>query len=73
MVSNCTGFGRSSDQHVGTELPHSTLCMVLAPQTLHSGTCTTLNLPLVSREWKNGSYSSYDCTPFLRSLLTKGQ
>ena len=23
------------------------------------------NLPLVSREWKNGSNSSYNCTPFL--------
>ena len=29
-------------------------------------------LPLVSREWKNGSNSSYNCTPFLHSLLTKG-
>ena len=27
-----------------------------------------LNLPLVSREWKNGSNSSYNCTPFLHSL-----
>ena len=34
---------------------------------------TTLNLPLVSREWKNGSHSSYKCTPFLHSLLTKGK
>ena len=24
----------------------------------------TLYLPLVSREWKNGSNSSYNCTPF---------
>ena len=30
-------------------------------------------LPLVSREWKNGSNSSCNCTPFLRSLLTKGK
>ena len=30
-------------------------------------------LPLVSREWKNGSSSSYNCTPFLHSLLTKGK
>ena len=30
-------------------------------------------LPLVSREWKNGSDSSYNCTPFLHSLLTKGK
>ena len=29
-------------------------------------------LPLVSREWKNGSNTSYNCTPFLHSLLTKG-
>ena len=26
---------------------------------------------MVSREWKNGSNSSYNCTPFLHSLLTK--
>ena len=32
-----------------------------------------LFLPLVSREWKNGSNSSYNCTPFLHSLLTKGK
>ena len=31
------------------------------------------NLPLVSREWKTGSNSSYNCTPFLHSLLTKGK
>ena len=31
------------------------------------------NLPLVSREWKNGSNSSYSCTPFRHSLLTKGR
>ena len=30
------------------------------------------NLPLLSREWKNGS-NSYNCTPFLHSLLTKGK
>ena len=29
------------------------------------------DLPLVSREWRNGSNSSYSCTPFLHSLLTK--
>ena len=32
-----------------------------------------LILPLVCREWKNGSNSSYNCTPFLHSLLTKGK
>ena len=32
-----------------------------------------LNLPLVSREWKIGSNSSYNCTPFLHSLPTKGK
>ena len=38
------------------------------------GFCLLLNLPLVSREWKNGSNSSYNnCTPFLHSLLTKGR
>ena len=31
------------------------------------------DLPLVSREWRNGSTSSYNCTPFLHSLLTKGK
>ena len=35
--------------------------------------CSCINLPLVSREWKNGSNSSYNCTPFLHSLLTKGK
>ena len=30
-------------------------------------------LPLVSREWKNGSNSRYNYTPFLHSLLTKGK
>ena len=29
--------------------------------------------PLVSREWKNGRNSSHNCTPFLRSLVTKGK
>ena len=32
-----------------------------------------LGLPLVSREWKNGSNSSYNWTPFLHSLLAKGK
>ena len=31
------------------------------------------DLPLVSREWKNGSNSSSNCTPFLNSLLTKAK
>ena len=30
-------------------------------------------IPLVSREWKNGSNCSYKCVPFLHSLLTKGR
>ena len=30
-------------------------------------------LPLVSREWKSDSNSSYNCTPFFHSLLTKGR
>ena len=30
-------------------------------------------LPLASREWKNGSNSSYNCTPFFHSLLSKGK
>ena len=30
-------------------------------------------LPLVTKEWKNGSNSSYNCTPFLHSLLTKAK
>ena len=33
----------------------------------------SLVLPLVSREWKNGSKSSHNCTPFLHSLLTQGK
>ena len=32
-----------------------------------------INLPLVSREWRNGSNSSYNCTPVLHSLLPKGK
>ena len=31
------------------------------------------DLPLVSREWKNGSNSSHNCTPFLHFLLTKAK
>ena len=38
-----------------------------------SGVKITHCLPLVSREWKNGSNSSFNCTPFLHSLLTKGK
>ena len=34
---------------------------------------TRPSLPLVSREWKIGSNSSYNCTPFPHSLLTKGK
>ena len=34
---------------------------------------TGLYLPLLSSEWKNGSNSSYNCAPFLHSLLTKGK
>ena len=30
-------------------------------------------LPLVSREWKKGSNSGYNCAPFLHSLPTKGK
>ena len=41
---------------------------------LEFGVCGfRFSLPLVSREWKNGSNSSYNCTPFLHSLLTKGK
>ena len=32
-----------------------------------------VSLPLVIREWKNGGSSSYNCTPFIHSLLTKGK
>ena len=38
-----------------------------------SSQMASLSLPLVSREWKNGSNSSYNCTPFLHALLTKGK
>ena len=40
---------------------------------LKFGSPTARSLPLVSREWKIGSNSSYNCTPFLHSLLTKGK
>ena len=58
----------------------------LPPGIRHAGHCPTPSpnrmwpkhanlwlqvLPLVSREWRNGSNSSYICTPFLHSLLTK--
>ena len=45
----------------------------LEPQTSDDIHKLSLLLPLVSREWKNGSNSSYNCTPFLHSLLTKGK
>ena len=35
------------------------------------GLSSSDGLPLVGREWKNGSKCSYNCTPFLHSLLTK--
>ena len=37
------------------------------------GKAQSIYLPLVSREWNNGSNSSYNCTPFLHSLLAKGK
>ena len=40
---------------------------------LNASSAAAFFLPLVSREWKNGSNSSYNCTPFLHSLLTKGK
>ena len=52
------------------KLPAHRAFDVRAQGTLDSGAIT---LPLVSREWKNGSNSSYNCTPFLHSLLTKGK
>ena len=42
-------------------------------QMLMSLRSASLSLPLVSREWKNGSNGSYNCTPFLHSLPTKGK
>ena len=38
-----------------------------------ASTSFELILPLVRREWRNGSNSSYNCTSFLHSLLTKGK
>ena len=38
-----------------------------------SNNLPALPLPLVSREWKNASNGSYNCTPFLHSLLPKGK
>ena len=43
------------------------------PQSVNRRPLRSFVLPLVSREWKNGSNSSYNCTPFLHSLLTKGK
>ena len=48
-------------------------CMLVARCTCTWKSRWQTNLPLVSREWKNGSNSSYNCTPFLHSLLTKGK
>ena len=39
----------------------------------HFEVLRVINLPLGSREWRNGSNGSYNCTPFLHSLLTKGK
>ena len=49
------------------------LCATYDLGTFSAERRTLPNLPLVSREWKNGSNSSYNCTPFLYSLLTKGK
>ena len=43
------------------------------PFYLPTPSCVEKILPLVSRKWKNGSNSSYNCTPFLHPLLTKGK
>ena len=49
----------------------------LKPKALPVGPNPTripsLYLPLVRKEWKNGSNCSCNCTPFLHSLLTKGK
>ena len=41
-----------------------------APESQLPGSWTS---PRPSREWKNGSNSSHNCTPFLHSLPTKGK
>ena len=53
------------------ERPHS--AVLDASPTTRQKKLQATTLPLVSREWKNGSNSSYNCTPFLHSLLTKGK
>ena len=40
---------------------------------LHVQRTVWFYLPLVSREWKNGSNRRYNYTPVLQSLLTKGK
>ena len=52
-------------RHPGAQTPP------IHPKSLHL--YGSLFLPLVSRDWKNGSNSSYNCTPFLHSLLTRGK
>ena len=44
---------------------------VLTALRLDESLIRPYSLPLVSREWKNGSNSSYNGTPFLHSLLTQ--
>ena len=34
---------------------------------------TIITTITTGREWRNGSNGSYNCTPFLHSLLTKGK
>ena len=56
----------SSSSHIAILLMISVLC-------LQALVYLTYYLPFGSGEWKNGSNSSYNCTSFLHSLLTKGK
>ena len=58
----------SSSSHIAKLLMISVLC-------LQALVYLTYYLPFGSREWKNGSNCSYNCSPapFLHSLLTKGK
>ena len=56
-----------------TNMPSSNSCGCQPDLSTLLRSLHLVTLPLVSREWKNGSNSSYNCTPFLHSLLTKGK
>ena len=62
-------------KHLAFRLRHGELCKGRLEEVgcKHNSLRGEIYLPLVSREWKNGSNSSYNCTPFLHSVLAKGK